>query len=258
MEILEELGFTQVFTNTFIPVSAESTVNIATLSPLTPWYTGNTLLQELISLDKVHKVDPNGPLLMVTTQHKWEPGGYRCYCTVISGVLIIADHLVSTINPMNESQIQVRRIYAQGKNHVDSRLWSELSFCLSSYLYLSGRVGSYLTRKGHDKYNVCKGMIARIFVLGEMMEELFKTYNAVIYCHSMHTGVKIEDIISSEDSLTASTCRQWPSGSALTVRLSLREPSYLSKYTDHPRLGRFIVRIDNYTAYCGWVQEVIN
>lgn len=235
----------------FIPISATEGVNIASRSPFTPWYEGNTVLEELDEFTSAEETAGQPFRMPVQDIYKFTREGddRRIVAGMIeSGSVAVGDEIVfypsgkkTTVKTIEAFNRPVQREARAG--------WSA-GFTVTEQIYI--RRGEIAAKANETAPHVATRIKTSLFWLSRSPMEQNKTY--FLKVGSVKAEIRLEKIIGVMDASTLSSgmktniCRH----DVAECVLVCDKPIAFDLASDLPATGRFVI-VDNYEISGGGI-----
>ncbi len=240
----------------FIPVSAFQGDNVAKKSQKMPWYTGQTVIEALDTLQK--PPEPVDKPLRLPVQDVY----------TITGIGTVPVGRVETgILKPNETLIfepagakgEVKTIEMHHEQIAEARPGDNIGFSVRGIGKTDVKRGDVAGHPANPP-TVAKEFTAQIIVLNHP-SVITKGYTPVFHCHTAQVACKITEIQKKIDPKTGATLQENPdfikTGDAAMIKCVPSKPFVIEKNKDFPELSRFAVRDMGQTIAAGICLDVV-
>ena len=253
--LLKSIGY-KIENIPFIPISGYQGTNIVKRSPLTPWYTGPTLLE---SFDKL--VAPQKPTdkplrlpiqdVFTITGHGTVPVG-----RVETGIMKVNDSIVFMPSGAKGEVKSIEMHHQQLQQAIPG---DNVGFNVKNVDKKDVRRGEVVGPVSSPP-KVAAEFTAQIVVL-EHPTAISKGYTPVFHLHTAQVACTIIEILEKKDPKTGQTQQKNPdfikTGDVAIVRIKPLKPVVVEKFSEFPPLGRFAIRDMGQTVAAGVVLDVV-
>lgn len=229
----------------FIPVSGMEGVNISEKSPLTPWYDGPTVLEQIDAFQ--HKPPPQAIAFRLPVQDVYkftEQGDDRRIVagTIETGVVNVGDRVV--FQPSGKSSAIASIEYFNGSVKSQAAAGEALGFTLDTQVYV--KPGEWMVKQGDKAMKTGTRLRANLFWMGRAPMIRDKTYKLKL--GALRSPVKLVEVLSVLDATELGTVtgkQQLDRHDVAEVILETPKPVAFDVLGDIEQTSRLVV-VDNY------------
>ena len=226
----------------FIPISGYLGDNLTEKSTNLSWYTGQTLIEALDSLQLPKKPVEKPLRIPLISSFKIGVVGTVPIGVVQSGV--IKRNMLVSFAPSNVSG-NIKGIETYHEQMDQAGPGESIGFWVSAINHSALRRGYVCGDPANDPPKVAVTFKAQIIILSHP-GEIKKGYTPVVDIHTAHVACKFEEIHSKLDKRSGKVIEESPkfvrSGDVCIVTLRPMQPLCVEAFSDYPSLGRFTIR----------------
>ncbi|MDD4772004.1 MAG: GTP-binding protein [Eubacteriales bacterium] len=235
----------------FIPVSATEGVNIASHSEKTPWYTGNTVLQELDAFVTDEETEGLPFRMPVQDVYKFtrEGDNRRIIAGMIdSGSIAAGDEVVFYPSGKKTTVKTIESFNRPPQS--EAHAGNSVGFTVNEQIYI--RRGELAAKANEPAPHVATRVKTSLFWLGPTPMEKNKTY--LLKIGSIKTEVMLDSIIGVMDAsdLSSGIKSEIGRNDVAECVLVCEKPIAFDLASDLPATGRFVI-VDNYEISGGGI-----
>lgn len=193
---LKKIG---VEANSFIPVSGFEGDNIATLSPATPWYEGETVLEKLDKLNNKKDVENEVFRMPIQGVYKFTAGGddRRIVAgTIDTGSVSVGDEVIFYPSGKKSRVASIEKFNGEAGREVSAG--AATGFTLEEQIYITR--GELACRVSQAKPEVTTKIKAKLFWLGR--EELSRKREYFIKIGTKKVKAELDEVVTVLDAST--------------------------------------------------------
>jgi elongation factor 1-alpha len=257
IKFLAKVGFKDPANNVpFIPISGWLGDNMIEKSDNMKWYKGPCLLEALDQI--VPPKRPSEKPLRLPLQDVYKIGGIGTVPVGRVETGVLKPNMNVTFAPAGVST-DVKSVEMHHEALEQANPGDNVGFNVKNLSVKDIKRGMVCGETKNDPPKGCKSFDAQVIVLNHP-NEIKAGYTPVLDCHTAHTAVKFEALLTKIDKRTGQKMEDAPasvkSGEACIARLVPTKPLCVESFTEYPPLGRFAVRDMRQTVAVGVIKAV--